>query len=372
MMSALREIAGGITGKILRVDLARRTARVEPSGPHVLRTLGGRGTNSLVMLDEIGPGTRWDDPGAAVFRRGFPGRDHGAGRQPRGRVVHQRVQRRKGIRECGRVLGRRAEVCRLRQHHHRGQVPGARLSAYRRRTCRDPGRRVSVGKTTFETERLLRETLGDERVRIAGIGPAGENRVWGSAVIVDSGHAAGGCGVGCVMGDKNLKAIAVRGHGKINVAHPERFLATLERCHARRAKEPRARLMRDSYMCTYADPDLENWDAVMVVRNGQDDHWPRERRARLMDPATGVPAMRKAVSACFGCPTGCIPFMEIPEDPYRGTRGRRLLGECHHGPRGAVGHLRFARGRQIMEPDQRAGPGRRLHGSRAVLGVRVF
>lgn len=42
------------------------------------------------------------------------------------------------------------------------------------------------GKTIFETENILRRKLGDKNIEIASIGPAGENRVRGSAIIIDS------------------------------------------------------------------------------------------------------------------------------------------------------------------------------------------
>ncbi len=80
------------------------------------------------------------------------------------------------------------------------------------------------GKATDETEEILQRELGDSRIEVATIGPAGENLVRGSCIIGDCGKAAGGSGVGCVMGSKKLKALAVRGHGSIRVAQPERFL----------------------------------------------------------------------------------------------------------------------------------------------------
>ena len=67
------------------------------------------------------------------------------------------------------------------------------------------------GKDSYETEHALRENLEDAKIKVACIGQAGERLVRISSIMNDLGRAAGRCGVGAVMGSKNLKAIAVRG-----------------------------------------------------------------------------------------------------------------------------------------------------------------
>jgi aldehyde:ferredoxin oxidoreductase len=79
------------------------------------------------------------------------------------------------------------------------------------------------GKDTFETQTLIKEELNDSRVRVACIGPAGENQVLLANIIHDHARAAGRGGLGAVMGSKNLKAVAVRGRGHVPVADEERL-----------------------------------------------------------------------------------------------------------------------------------------------------
>ncbi len=62
----------------------------------------------------------------------------------------------------------------------------------------------------METQKKIQEVLGDEKIRVACIGQAGINLVK-YACIMNERNAAGRCGMGAVMGSKNLKAIAVRG-----------------------------------------------------------------------------------------------------------------------------------------------------------------
>jgi aldehyde:ferredoxin oxidoreductase len=90
------------------------------------------------------------------------------------------------------------------------------------------------GKDTGETEAQIREETGEKLARVATIGPAGERLVRYACVIHDVSRAAGRAGLGAVMGSKNLKAVAVRGRGKLGVADPGqvRELGNWARKHA--------------------------------------------------------------------------------------------------------------------------------------------
>ncbi|MGI6764348.1 MAG: aldehyde ferredoxin oxidoreductase family protein [Anaerovoracaceae bacterium] len=74
------------------------------------------------------------------------------------------------------------------------------------------------GKGSHETERILRERLGGEFEHLL-IGPAGENLVPMACINSDYYRQAGRGGMGAVMGSKNVKAICVRGTGKVEVAN---------------------------------------------------------------------------------------------------------------------------------------------------------
>jgi len=76
------------------------------------------------------------------------------------------------------------------------------------------------GKITGDVEKTIRQELGDRKVEVAQIGPAGEKHVRFAAIIKMCNRANGRTGMGAVMGSKQLKAIAVRGHQKIKTADP--------------------------------------------------------------------------------------------------------------------------------------------------------
>ncbi len=79
------------------------------------------------------------------------------------------------------------------------------------------------GKGAVETAELIRQELKEPKAQVAAIGLAGENRVYFASIEQGRSSASRG-GIGAVMGDKGVKAIAVRGTKDINIAQPAEFL----------------------------------------------------------------------------------------------------------------------------------------------------
>jgi len=317
------KIGGGLAGKILRIDLTTGRIRTESSEPYAARTLGGRGTNSLILINEIEPGTKWHDADNLLcFGAGSLVGTPAPGACRTDISTINVFNGGKGSANVGGSWGAELKYAGFDHIIIRGKAerPVYLYVTDGRAEIREAG--WLRGKTTYETENLLRQEIGDERIEIAAIGPAGENRVRGSAVLIDTAKAAGGSGVGCVMGDKKLKAIVVRGRGKIDVFDPAGFMEAVARtqrqCEANRAK---VQSMRQSGAARFENLDFEAWETCMVIRNGQDDYWERDKRARLMNPEAGIPSMRRKVRACFSCPTGCMPFMEETRGKYEEMKG---------------------------------------------------
>ena len=81
------------------------------------------------------------------------------------------------------------------------------------------------GLDTDQTQAAVLDQVGVPNTRVAVIGPAGEARVPMANILTDHGRVAGRTGLGAVMGSKHLKAIAIRGHGRIPVVDQARFPA---------------------------------------------------------------------------------------------------------------------------------------------------
>ncbi len=83
------------------------------------------------------------------------------------------------------------------------------------------------GRGALETQDLIRRELREPRAQVAAIGIAGENRVF-TASIEQSRSSASRLGGGAVMGDKKIKAIAVRGTKDVNLARGAEFMELMK------------------------------------------------------------------------------------------------------------------------------------------------
>jgi len=316
------DIKGCLAGKILRIDLSNKKIWTEETKSYAEKTLGGRGINSLIMINEIEPKVKWHDPeNLLCFGVGSL-----VGTMTPGacRVDISTINVFSGGKGSANVGGFWGPELKYAGFDNLIIVGKSKKPVYLyinddNIEIRDAS---SIwGKDIYETENIFRKEIGDDNIKIASIGPAGENRVRGSAIIIDTAKAAGGSGVGCVMGDKKLKAIVVRGHGKIAVAEPEKFMKAVAKCYQKCKEEPNAGMMRKSALNLYSNPEWEGWNTNIVIKNGQDGQWEKEKRIRLMNPTTGVPNMQKGARACYSCPIGCMPFMEINKGKYKGDKG---------------------------------------------------
>ncbi|NOX56511.1 MAG: aldehyde ferredoxin oxidoreductase family protein [Planctomycetes bacterium] len=156
------------------------------------------------------------------------------------------------------------------------------------------------GRGVSETEDGLREELGVPGLRVACIGPAGENLVRFACIMNDKHRAAGRSGVGAVMGSKNLKAIAVRGTGGVSIADPEAFLRAV--WEMRKSMEATAAYEQFRVYGTPATMDLTQSFGGLPTRNFQ------EGQFEHADKLNGVAINESRLvtnKACFACTVAC-------------------------------------------------------------------
>jgi len=171
------------------------------------------------------------------------------------------------------------------------------------------------GKGCFATETEIKEELGDKKVRVASIGPAGERLVRIACVTHEYGKQAGRCGLGAVMGSKNLKALAVRGTGEISLARVDQF------------KE----LTEETRNAILANPDVVNvWrkmgTAHHVMHSNEWGALPtRNYQSGAFEKAEDISGERMKETivlsnkTCFGCPVACGQRSEVRDGLYKGT-----------------------------------------------------
>lgn len=170
------------------------------------------------------------------------------------------------------------------------------------------------GLDTQETQKKLWERHG-RKTHIACIGPAGERLVRFAAIIHER-RAAARCGVGTVMGAKNLKAIAVNIEGCAPPSlHDKDGFLKLVKEHNRVLKDHPRRKRLTALGTTSMTLRMHEL-GIFPVRNFQ--------RGRLSGVqqigAEAFSKLKVADYGCFACTTRCGNVFEVREGPYRGSR----------------------------------------------------
>jgi aldehyde:ferredoxin oxidoreductase len=170
------------------------------------------------------------------------------------------------------------------------------------------------GRGSYETEDTIKKDLNDKRVKVASIGPAGENLVKFSCVNVEYGRQAGRTGTGAVMGAKKLKAIAVRGSKDVAVADFEKL----------------RNIFDEAMRIALNHRDLKMWQRqgtlqILDWSNDNDCLPTRNFQAANFEAIAGIDgyAMESKTKvsnkSCFGCPMGCGQFSIVRSGDYKGT-----------------------------------------------------
>ncbi|MEM1677089.1 MAG: aldehyde ferredoxin oxidoreductase N-terminal domain-containing protein [Nitrososphaerota archaeon] len=169
------------------------------------------------------------------------------------------------------------------------------------------------GKKISETRKTIKEELGDPLVKVMCIGPSGEKLVR-FANVDSEGRQHGRGGAGAVLGSKNIKAVAVRGTGSVEVAYPEEFIKACEEM---------------SRMDIFENPEAQfgiKWGSIALM-------WPIQEVGALptrnytdgrFEHVSSIDAnvvLKHSIKrgACFSCPIGCHNYVLIDYGPWAGT-----------------------------------------------------
>ncbi len=176
------------------------------------------------------------------------------------------------------------------------------------------------GKSTWDTEEYIHTAHQDPQVRVASIGPAGENQVLYACVVNDLHRAAGRSGVGAVMGSKNLKAVAVRGtKGGAKVKSGKDFLQATVAAKKVLAENP----VTGQGLPTYGTQVLMNVIneiGALPTRNHRDVQF--ENAGKISGeamheprPTDGKPNL-VTNAACFACTIACGRISRVDKEHF--------------------------------------------------------
>jgi aldehyde:ferredoxin oxidoreductase len=291
-------------GEIGFIDLSKSKVSKEPTEKYAQKWIGGRGINTWILFDRLDPETKWSDPeNLLCFGVGTLAGTLAPGACRVSVDTKNAFNNGVGSANVGGFWGPELKFAGYDNLIVSGKAEKPVYLWIHDGVIEIRDAAFIWGKTTWETEERIRDELGDERIRVAAIGPAGENKVRSSCIICDRGCAAGGSGCGAVMGSKNLKAIAVRGNMGIDIASPEEFMSLVAKAIKKINKWD---LIIDS----------PTWDwGYRPVKNGQDDYWEKEKIEKICESV--FESYRKGTVACFSCPISCKPWLEIDEEPYK-------------------------------------------------------
>lgn len=166
---------------------------------------------------------------------------------------------------------------------------------------------VYWGLETDDVGKKLRQEHKESCV--ACIGPAGENKVVCANIISDDGWAASRCGMGAVMGDKNLKAVVVK--AKYKPKTPKAFMNVVRRVTPEVRNHPRAR-------------EYSKWgSAILLDQKNKIGDNPTKNHSYGQFPghdkidARVMKKYSKKTGGCHACSVKCARYTEVKELPYK-------------------------------------------------------
>jgi aldehyde:ferredoxin oxidoreductase len=325
---------GGYAGKILRIDLSTGKVSTESTDKRARVWLGGEGLNWSLMYDEVKPWTSPFDPENRIIFGTGPLTGTLAPGSARLSVASKSVFS-QGVGSANSdgffapelkfagfdhivVSGRAGKPVCIRINDDDVELRDAK----------------SVwGKTTWETEDVIVEELRDKYAQLVSIGPAGENLVKSACIVANKNRAAARCGVGAVMGSKNLKAIAVSGTGSVEVADPEGFMKAVDEILAKMEQiEP---LRRFKKYGTHGMWLAKNKICGVPYKYFQDSCAPSSQAEKL-DPEFFQRIKIHGVG--YMCPFHCSQMYHVDEGPYAGlvTEGFELNTSSNFGGKLAI------------------------------------
>ncbi|HMA60656.1 MAG TPA: aldehyde ferredoxin oxidoreductase N-terminal domain-containing protein, partial [Halanaerobiales bacterium] len=221
----------GYCNKALRIDLSNNLIKKEKLDEEFLKKyLGGRGLNVRRLYDEVPPEV---DPLSTENKMFigvgpltgtlFPGaaRVNFTAKSPQTKIL--------GDSNTGGFLGPEIKFAGFDQIIIEGKADQLSYIYIKDGEAEIKSAQHLKQLDTFETQKKIKEELGDNRVQTAVIGPAAENGVKYSGIFCNMVRAAARTGMGLVLASKNIKAIVVRGTTDLGASKPDKFKQLIDK-----------------------------------------------------------------------------------------------------------------------------------------------
>jgi len=164
------------------------------------------------------------------------------------------------------------------------------------------------GKDTGTSQKIIREELADDKIRVAQIGPAGENLVRFANIVNELKHFNGRNGLGAVMGSKKLKAIAVRGTKPTEFYNKKKIKEITKEIIKRIMDNPLSRNLREfGTVAGIASIYKAGW---LPNNNWSTNNF---KKGENLTAETYNKTILKGTEGCYACPIRCKRVAEINE-----------------------------------------------------------
>jgi len=299
----------GYCGKLLRVDLTAGRVATEPIDPELARKfVGGRGLGTYYLAREVDPGVDPLSPDNKLIIATGPLTGSSAPASGRYMVVTKSPL--SGTVACsnsGGYWGVELKFAGYDMIVIEGKSEKPCFISIRDDQVEICDAADYWGKLVSEATDALLERFGDPKARVLTIGPAGERLSPIAAIMNEKYRAAGRSGVGAVLGSKNLKAIVVRGSGKVEPARPEKARELMKKLLAMIKEHP----VTGQGLPTYGTAVLVNVineSGIYPTENFQKSYF------ESADEASGEALTEKYLTGkdvCYRCPIACGRYSQV-------------------------------------------------------------
>ena len=313
-----RKIKGGYFWKILWVDLDQEEAKpLEFDEAFAAKYIGGRGFGAKLVWDNLRQKGNVDPLGPENLLVISPGPLAGLYLPASGKTSFISISPETGIygdSSMGGSFGAELRQAGIDALAITGKAKTLSYLWIDNGTARViPGEKLK-GKGSLETEGLIKEEVKDEHIKVATIGPAGENRVKYACVSSDWGRNSGRTGIGAVMGSKNLKAIAVRGSFDLPVFDLPRLKKVSDESFRSLRENKNLPFWHEQGLMSVID--YVNEAGVMPTYNFKEGVF---EHAKKINGYEMLSKYKIGDTSCFACPMACGNVCLVKEGKYRGT-----------------------------------------------------
>ena len=304
----------GYMGKLLRVDLTTRRITEEALDPQLARDyIGGAGLGIRLAYDEIPPSIDPLGPEAKLLIMTGPVTGTALGSAGRFEVVFKSPLT--GILCDASSGGFWGSDLKLAGYDGLILQGAAEAPVYLHIVDGHAELRDAShlwGMDAYAVQDVLLAEVGDAKARVLSIGPAGEREVLYACMVNDAGRMPGRGGSGAVMGHMKLKAIVVRGTGRVELAEPAAFREYAVGVNKTNATSPQVEGLRVLGTPRVMD---NNWPLSDIpTKNfslGSQEAMCVNLGGKKMQATILVPHV-----ACHRCSMGCSRWVRVPEGPY--------------------------------------------------------